>query len=116
MCASCEVVITAHEEVGLVGYSILLCHAMKVTADSHEVFKLVFGVILVCLMCLGGRYCQICAKDCCMTFDCDDKKHPKQQHHHHHHHHHRHDDDDDDDKKGKWCGCSGSSLAADAAI
>ena len=38
-------VITAHEEVGLVGYSIPLCHAMEVTTDSYEVFKLVFGVL-----------------------------------------------------------------------
>ena len=50
MCASCEVVITAHEEVGLVGYNIQLCHAMKVTANSHEVFKLVFGLLSVGLM------------------------------------------------------------------
>lgn len=38
-------VITAHEEVGLVGYSIPLCHAMKVTADSYEVFYIVLGVL-----------------------------------------------------------------------
>ena len=40
-------VITAHEEVGLVGYSILLYHAMKMTADSYEVFNIVLGVLLV---------------------------------------------------------------------